>query len=85
MLLYPSGRGALSSRAGWNDGVAHRLVRQEDPMSDPHPDSPPDEQDLHPDSPELKRKAATSDSHRLDEGLEETFPASDPVSAKHIT
>jgi hypothetical protein len=22
---------------------------------------------------------------RLDEGLEETFPASDPVSAKHIT
>jgi len=54
-------------------------------MSDPHPDSPPDEQDPHPDSPELKRKAATSDSHRLDEGLEETFPASDPVSAKHIT
>lgn len=28
-------------------------------------------------------KAAESD--RLDEGLEETFPASDPVSAKHIT
>jgi hypothetical protein len=27
--------------------------------------------------------AAVSD--RLDEGLEETFPASDPVSAKHIT
>ena len=25
------------------------------------------------------------DSERLDEGLEETFPASDPVSAKHIT
>jgi hypothetical protein len=25
------------------------------------------------------------DSDRLDEGLEETFPASDPVSAKHIT
>ena len=26
-----------------------------------------------------------SESERLDEGLEETFPASDPVSAKHIT
>jgi hypothetical protein len=29
-------------------------------------------------------KKATSDNERLDEGLEETFPASDPVSAKHI-
>lgn len=28
---------------------------------------------------------STSDDKRLDEGLEETFPASDPVSAKHIT
>jgi hypothetical protein len=28
-------------------------------------------------------KAAESD--RLDEGLEETFPASDPVAAKHIS
>jgi hypothetical protein len=27
----------------------------------------------------------TTDDERLDEGLEETFPASDPVSAKHIT
>lgn len=26
-----------------------------------------------------------ADSERLDEGLEETFPASDSVSAKHIT
>jgi len=26
-----------------------------------------------------------SEDERLDEGLEETFPASDPVSAKHIT
>ena len=25
------------------------------------------------------------DQELLDEGLEETFPASDPVSAKHIT
>ncbi len=28
---------------------------------------------------------AEAESDRLDEGLEETFPASDPVSAKHIT
>lgn len=28
---------------------------------------------------------AERESQRLDEGLEETFPASDPVSAKHIT
>ena len=27
----------------------------------------------------------TDEDARLDEGLEETFPASDPVSAKHIT
>ena len=26
-----------------------------------------------------------ADDERLEEGLEETFPASDPVSAKHIT
>lgn len=26
-----------------------------------------------------------SDEERLEEGLKETFPASDPVSAKHIT
>jgi hypothetical protein len=29
-------------------------------------------------------KKASTDNERLDEGLEETFPASDPVSAKHI-
>ena len=29
--------------------------------------------------------ATTRDDELLDEGLEETFPASDPVSAKHIT
>ena len=32
---------------------------------------------------DVHSKAA--ESERLDEGLEETFPASDPVSAKHIT
>lgn len=34
------------------------------------------------DSGEADRAA---ESDRLDEGLEESFPASDPVSAKHIT
>ncbi len=29
--------------------------------------------------------AQAADDERLHEGLEETFPASDPVSAKHIT
>lgn len=33
----------------------------------------------------LEEVGGRSDSERLDEGLEETFPASDPVSAKHIT
>lgn len=39
------------------------------------PDLHPDE---HGDNPQ-------TDNERLDEGLEETFPASDPVAAKHIT
>jgi hypothetical protein len=39
--------------------------------------------DVHPD--ETSRKRPHSDNERLDEALEETFPASDPVSAKHIT
>jgi hypothetical protein len=41
----------------------------------------------HPDSPPTETKAkpkVQTDGQRLDEGLEETFPASDPVSAKDI-
>lgn len=34
---------------------------------------------------EAVEAAQAADDERLDEGLEETFPASDPVSAKHIT
>ena len=30
-------------------------------------------------------KPQTREDELLDEGLEETFPASDPVAAKHIT
>ena len=30
-------------------------------------------------------KAQNREDELLDEGLEETFPASDPVAAKHIT
>ena len=31
------------------------------------------------------KKPQTREDELLDEGLEETFPASDPVAAKHIT
>lgn len=34
---------------------------------------------------EIKRKSESRQEALLDEGLEETFPASDPVSAKRIT
>lgn len=37
------------------------------------------------DSPETPKAEKRHEDKRLDEGLEETFPASDPVSAKHIT
>ncbi len=51
-------------------------------MSDTHPDSPPRDDDVHPDSPP---RVVQSDDERQDEALEESFPASDPPSAKHIT
>jgi hypothetical protein len=34
---------------------------------------------------DVEDEADPAEDERLDEGLEETFPASDPVSAKHIT
>lgn len=34
---------------------------------------------------DIEDEADPAEDERLDEGLEETFPASDPVSAKHIT
>ena len=34
---------------------------------------------------DVEDESDPDEDERLDEGLEETFPASDPVSAKHIT
>jgi hypothetical protein len=50
-------------------------------MADAPPDRP-SKADPDPDATSVEKP--TSDNERLDEGLEETFPASDPVSAKHI-
>ena len=47
------------------------------------PDSDRAADRLDPASGDQKPKEREDDL--LDEGLEETFPASDPVSAKHIT
>ena len=46
-------------------------------------DKPDEAEHLQSPPPEAKPKVQT-DSQRLDEGLDETFPASDPVSAKDI-
>jgi hypothetical protein len=57
------------------------------------PHAKPAEKPLHPDKkhdhlaaakPEAKKEKKRQDA-LVDEGLEETFPASDPVSVKHIT
>ena len=53
-------------------GEAGKDEKGEGKPSTGHPDDVPDE--AHPHQDEL-----------LDEGIEETFPASDPVSVKHIT
>ncbi len=46
----------------------------------------PDKDPLPKTAPQVQTpKQRKDESERLDEGLEETFPASDPVSAKHIT
>jgi ribonuclease E len=52
---------------------------EDDDLDDDLEDEPEDE-DL-----DLEDSADPGESDRLDEGLEETFPASDPVSAKHIS
>jgi len=54
-------------------------------MTDTHPDSTPQADTPHDDLPKKQKDDHRTESERLDEGLEETFPASDPVAAKHIT
>lgn len=62
-------------------------------MSDNHPDSPPKGGDIHPDravedqAPKIDHpeRVVQSEDERHEEALEESFPASDPPSAKHIT
>jgi hypothetical protein len=70
------------------------------PEPEPHPDGPIDG-DMRAPAPRNGEAAdvteadmegscadhpvVRSEDERTDEGLEETFPASDPVSAKHIT
>ena len=60
----------------------------------PHPDSKSDPKPKDATKPEAdaqrvrdksQHAAKCNENHRLEEGLEETFPASDPVSASHIT
>ena len=56
-------------------------------MSDPqtpHTDDDDAAEDLTPESAEHESKRRRHDE-LLDEGVEETFPASDPVAVKHIT
>jgi hypothetical protein len=59
-------------------------------MPTTHPDEKHKE---HPDTPAPHTHGRTEDEERihqhkdelLDQGVEETFPASDPVAVKHIT
>jgi hypothetical protein len=56
-------------------------------MSDPqtpHTDDDDAAEDLAPGSDEHETRRRRHDE-LLDEGVEETFPASDPVAVKHIT
>ena len=57
--------------------------------NDTHSDAPhakrADPENLKPDQLDKIDKAESCQEALVDEGLEETFPASDPVSAKRIT
>lgn len=56
--------------------------------SDPHakPYRPAEDRVAADEKPDqLKHDAATREEALVDEGLEETFPASDPATGKHIT
>lgn len=62
--------------------VTQRFLGME--STEPQPAIPPKVSKDTPAATDAPCKPATSDEQRLEEGLEETFPASDPVSAKHI-
>jgi|GEM_PF-2199243 len=54
-----------------------------DPTKKPDETTPFPTKDDHPDSPSVStppEPTKRSEEERLDEGLEETFPASDPIS-----
>lgn len=65
-------------------------------MSEERPDSPPTGGDIHADAlanqngdgpatTDHPDRVVQTDDERHEEALEESFPASDPPSAKHIT
>ena len=61
----------------------------DDPKTPPHADDDDAASDLMPEGAELDEHGHDHAHRRrdelLDEGVEETFPASDPVAVKHIT
>lgn len=56
----------------------------DDPKTVPHEDDDDAAADLTPETDAHDSKHQRRDE-LLDEGVEETFPASDPVAVKHIT
>ncbi|MEJ6789852.1 hypothetical protein BrevBR_09900 [Brevundimonas sp. BR2-1] len=64
----------------------HKPDHQQSPADDiPHARKAPREEGKPDQLCEEERHAEDRQEALLDEGLEETFPASDPVSAKRIT
>ena len=61
----------------------------DDPKTRPHEDDDQAAADLTPEDADLDEHGHDHAHRRrdelLDEGVEETFPASDPVAVKHIT
>ena len=59
-------------------------MQTDDKQSPPHADDDQAAGDLTPEGAAHEQKRRRHDE-LLDEGVEETFPASDPVAVKHIT
>ena len=75
------GTGDVERAGGGSGDVEHAGSTTSQARADEAPDSLSPGGDIHPDHPDHPERQ----DQRLDEALEETFPASDPVSAKHIT